>query len=541
MAKDTSKLAIIKKYISLLKKLGRYPTMHELKDAGVTRNIYQYHFKTLQALTKAAKEEFPEIFEEIFTSSDFTPTRLRNSKTVLKDVNEFIITTVVADKPVFQKALDALDTWANVVDGAIICQPIEDPAAPKFYDEDGVRVQKFDSVLSDRVLIWGNLELNKEVLLSGIKIQDKQLNPHTGLERIAKNTALTIVASTKQRLTPLANMAAVPGYIVSGGAITMNVYESSSYASQRTGALAESEHVLGGVYVKILGKNRYEFTPIQFDSKDGHFTLNGTRYYADGTYEDVYPYLITLGDLHAEELAADMFDNVLEIIEESKCKEVDLHDVFSGIRCSPFNKRRPELQYLEMKEYKLNTVVDSLQDVVVVLNSIAERTNVVNIIDSNHHAFLEYWITSGAYRSGDPRDVKFAHILAAKWLNAPNTSILQIALDSLGGDVKLADNILFHKSYISLKYLGIERCNHGHVGAGGIKAPSLRKLSYQLGRKANTGHTHKSQIVDGVWSPGTLTGIAEERAAFARKGPNDWSNSLIKTYDDGQRNLEHLI
>jgi hypothetical protein len=193
-----------------------------------------------------------------------------------------------------------------------------------------------------------------------------------------------------------------------------------------------------------------------------------------------------------------------------------------------------------MLEYKSQTVMSSLKGVSFLLNSVAERTGTVNVIDSNHHHFLEYWITSGAYRQGDPRDVKFAHKLANAWLEQPNKPILEIALNLLD-DIFLEGNIIFHKSHKSLKYMGIERCSHGHIGAGGIKNPSLRKLSYALGRKANTSHTHKSQIVDGVWSPGTLSGVADHRPAFARKGPNDWSQSYLETYDDGQRNLVHLI
>jgi hypothetical protein len=395
----------------------------------------------------------------------------------------------------------------------------------------------FDYALTGYDFLWKKAQLNNKVQVNDIVLSAKQLNPHTGLERISDNTGLTIIASPKKRLTPLANMEGQPGYLISAGAITNANYETKKYMSLRTAELGFAEHKLGGVYVKVLGKNKFEFTPITFDKYDGHFNIGLRRYNSDGSVTDVNPHIITFGDLHVEELTDSMRSEFIRIIKEERPEEIDLHDVFSGISCSPFNKRRPELQYLESREYKCTTVKEDLIRVGNLLIQAAKLGPVVNIIDSNHHKFLEYWITSGAYRVGNPENISFAHCLAAEWLATPKVPILQTALECAG--VLLPDSVKFHISTKSLKFKGIERSQHGHVSSSG-KGKVLAKTLEELG-PCNIGHTHVTQIIGEAWNVGTFSGIGDKRPAFARQGANKQSNSYIRTYPCGQRELVHII
>ncbi len=534
------KTTFIKKYTALVSKLQRYPSQNELAEIGLPRAQVNHYFGSTAKLMAAAKKDNPAIFDLVFSSDDFTPANLRKSKQALKEVTEFIICTAVSNCDVFEDALLSIETWMDVSGGIPIFQPIQDPAHTRVKNEDGKVVVFFDPRLKDYQFVWSDLNLNQKVKLSKILLSAKQLNPHAGLERIADNTGLTVVASPKRRLTPCANMGEFPGYIVSGGAITLADYTSDLYMSNRTADLSAAEHKLGGVWVKLLGKNKYEFTLIEFDKKDGHFTLDGVQYYPGGKTVKVAPELITFGDLHAEELTPEMINTSTQILSEKKPKKLDLHDVFTGVRCSPFTSRKPELQYMEMKEYRQETVQSSLRFVAGILNSYAERVNEVNIIDSNHHKFLEIWITKGNYRNGDPRDIVFAHQLAASWTANPHVPILKLAFD-LVPNCKLSSKIKFHDGYTSLQFMGIERSQHGHIGAGGKRNPSFLKLGQALGGKSNTGHTHKSQIIGEIWSAGTFCGVGPNRPGYARAAPSDWAQTYIETYADGQRNLVHIV
>lgn len=523
-------MKIVKKFGALVKKLGRYPTNAELDLAGVTRNTYRHYFGTMENLRETTKEELPELFVDLFSSEDFTPARFKNTKEALKDVEEFIITTAVAGCKAHLDALSAVDTWMKHTGGLLLVQPIKDAGSSAEFDF-------YYGALANYDFVWKDVNLNNKVKISSILLSAKQLNPHTGLERISQNSGLTVIASPKRRLTPLANMEGQPGYLASGGAITKPEYAKENYMSCRTAAFGYAEHKLGGIYVKLLGKNRYEFTPITFDNKDGHFTVGLTRFNADGTVEEARPSLITFGDLHVEELSPFRWHTFLSVIENEQPKEVDLHDVYCGISCSPFNKRKPELQYLENRAYNTSTIEEDLERVSSMLEYASEKVEKVNIIDSNHHKFLEYWITSGAYRVGNPANIRFAHRLADAWLASPETPILETALRVAG--FAIPENVVFHNSIRSLKFMGIERSQHGHVSSNG-RPKQLSKLMEEIGSSI-IGHTHVSQIVGEAWNVGTFSGVGDRRPGYALNGPNKQSNSYVRTYDDGQRELVHVF
>lgn len=499
--------------------------------------MYRHHFLNLEGIQAAAKKEFPQVFSSLFSSEDFTPARFKGTREALRDVDEFIITTVVAGCEVFEEALGAIDVWSKDTGGMLLCQPIKDPAQENTGGKGNFAQDFFDPMLADYDFVWKTLKINNKVTISDILQSAKQLNPHTGLERISDNTGLTVIASPKTRLTPLANMEGQPGYLCSAGAITLPNYESDKYMSQRTAKFGYAEHMLGGVYVKLLGKNRYEFTPIEFNKKNGSFVIDGKQYSAASKPSDVKPQVITFGDLHIEELSDFMRTEFLRILDEEKPAEIDLHDIFSGISCNPFNKRKPELQYLEARAYRSTTVEADLQRVGALLNCAASKVDVVNVIDSNHHKFLEYWIASGAYRAGNSEDILFAHKLAESWLRNPEIPILKTAL--LCAEIVLRPNVKFHLGYKSLKFAGIERSQHGHASSRG-KAGNIAKMLEELG-PCNYGHTHITQIVGRAWNVGTFSGIGDRRPAYAKQGANKQSNSYIRLYANGQRELVHIF
>jgi len=55
----------------------------------------------------------------------------------------------------------------------------------------------------------------------------------------------------------------------------------------------------------------------------------------------------------------------------------------------------------------------------------------------------------------------------------------------------------------------------------------------KIGRRANTGHTHTAQIIDGLFVAGTMTRLRLDYV----KGPSSWSHSLIVTYPNGKRTI----
>lgn len=529
-------IALLKKYAKLVEKLGRFPTLAEMQAVGLTQSAARHNFGTVEAMQTLAKKSFPQVFAKLFSNDDFTPARFRDTREALRDVDEFIICTAVSGQELFVPAYNALVMWQRKTNGLALFLPQKDPATSSIGVGNKINYF-FDPRLKSAEFIWKDLKLNNKVTISDFTISAKQLNPHTGAERIADRTGLTILASPQTRLTPLANMESFPGYIISGGAITLPNYKTEKYMSLRTGKLATAVHKLGGVYVKLYGKNRYEFTPFHFDAADGHFTLEGVQYKAEGKPVEVSPAVIDFGDLHAQELNYWMRDKFLSILDTERPKRIGLHDVFSGVTVNPFNSRKIEYQFLENKEYGATTLEAELELTGHLLNEAATRVEIVDVIDSNHHKFLEYWIAGGSYRLGNPKNIHLAHKIADAWLSDPHTPILETALKCAG--IKLEKNILFHKSYKSLKFKGIER-QHGHAGSSGPKGFSLEKVNQELGA-SNTMHRHHCAIVGDAWCGGTLSGIADKRPLYARAGANKQANAYIRIYEDGLRELVHIF
>ena len=535
LTKDAAR--VLKIYASLVEKLKRYPTSEELAKAEVTRNMWRHHFLTVEGIRKEARKAYPKVFENLFSSDDFTPARFRDTREALRDVDEFIICTAVSGQNIFEPAYKALQTWMKKTDGLALFTPQKDTASKGQQGGSGKDSYFFDPLLKGAEFVWKDLKLNNKVTISDFQVSAKQLNPHMGAERIADKSGLLILASPQTRLTPLANMDRLPGYIVSGGAITIGKYSTDMHRSLRTAKLARSNHRLGGVYVKLLGKNKYEFTPIQFDSSDGHFTLDGVRYFADGKAEHVNPAVIDFGDIHAQELSFWMRRKFFQILKDKRPKRIGLHDVFSGITINPFNTRKKEYQFLENKEYGATTLKAELENTGRLLNDAAKLVETVDVIDSNHHKFLEFWIAGGNYRLGDPENIHMAHKIADAWLSDPHTPILETALRCAG--IKLEKNILFHKSYKSLKFKGIER-QHGHASSSGMKGFSLEKINLELG-PSNTMHRHYCAIVGDAWCGGTFSGVGDRRPNYAKQGANKQANAYIEIYDDGLRTLTHVF
>ncbi len=538
---STSKLTaagnkLVEKYVKLLEKLGRYPARAELEDAGITRDAWRHHFQNLDGIQRAARKAFPKAFAKLFSDEDFTPARFKDTRAALRDVDEFIICTAVSGQRLHEAAYKALKTWMKYTDGLALFVPQKDTAVKGVSGGNSIRYF-FDPRLKGAEVIWREMKLNNKVTISDFKTSAKQINPHTGAEIIADKTGLTLITSPQVRLTPLANMEGFPGYLVSAGAITVADYATDKYMSLRTGKIAAAKHHLGGLYVKLLGKNRYEFTPIEFDVNDGHFTIAGIQYCADGKAFEVSPAVIDFGDIHAQELSHWMRAEFYRILETEKPKRIGLHDVFSGITINPFNGRKIEYQFLENKEYGATTLRAELLNTGKLICDAAAKVETVDIIDSNHHKFLEFWIAGGTYRLGNPENIEMAHCIAAAWLRDPHTPILKTAL--LVAGVKLPENVLFHKSYKPLKFKGIER-QHGHASSDGKKGISLAKLEQELGA-SNTMHRHTCQIVGRAWCGGTFSGVGDKRPLYARAGANKQANAYIRIYEDGQRELVHVF
>lgn len=157
------------------------------------------------------------------------------------------------------------------------------------------------------------------------------------------------------------------------------------------------------------------------------------------------------------------------------------------------------------------------------------------VVHSNHHDHLGRWLEEQDARF-DPKNVEFWTAMQTKVYQSlragaqkPNYFLLM--LNELNHRAKRLTVLDADQSFIICEDAngGIECGMHGHAGPNGGKG-SPRSFA-RLGRKANIGHFHSAEIIDGVYVAGTC-GILDPDWTT---GPSSWSHSHILTYPNGKR------
>jgi len=532
-----TKNRIIDAAISLLEELSRYPTINEMREyKGISREAIRRYFGGIGGLCTAIEKEHSDIFEDLFTTQEFTKENLKLAKDSIKGQEDFLITTAVSGCRVHRKAYDAVVNWENDVGGLTLYQPIADPARP----QQGQHMF-FDPQLKDEHFIFNDIDINNKIHISSLLTSAKQLNPHTGLRSICDREGITFVAAPKQVLTPLANMSRMPGYIFSPGAITVSDYTTELYMSNRTAYIAERKHHLGGAIVRVLGPNKYFFTNVEFDLESGEFAHLGKLYTSTGV-KDINTKYMVLADLHSEELDEKAFEGVLAAIDYFRPEEIFLHDCISFCTINPFDARRP-LLVAHARKALGQSILDSTDLLMRRLNKLhAVCGSKLMIVRGNHDAFLDMWVEKGSYMK-DPINFEIGHELASAKLRHEHLNALEYVLKSTNPDVKwLFDKVEFLSEISSVRRYGVECGQHGRWGSQGSGNPNLGKCVEELG-PCNMGHGHTSEIhpKGGMRVGQMLPTNPHERVKYARKGPSKNSQSFIVGYVNGQRQLIHLI
>lgn len=522
----------VSKIADFMEELGRFPTRDELVSNGiVTLNTFKYFFRNQAGLESILKEMCPDIIASFLSIQDIIDSQF--DSTDVEDYDQFMISTVVSNCKVVKGVYNAITTWKNAVGGLSIYQPIADPAKRGQGQE-----MLFDPILSEDLIQIGDISINNKVHLKSVLLSAKQLRPHTGLKRICDRGGINFVGSPKQYLTPLANLGEEPGYIFSGGAITVADYTTDRYMSNRTAYISESTHSLGAGIIKILGENKFLFTNVNF-FPDGSFTHCGINYRPDGSTAKVKSHYMVISDLHGVEVDPAAEESVLKAIEVYNPTEIFLHDSFSGASVNPHEAGNNITKYLT-KMFVTRDLEDEMHRYRQSLERFHEVCkSKVFVVRSNHDLFLERWVDKGLY-TRDPANIKLGHEMAIHRMEHPHVPLTWFLYKKAGGKLD-ANKLEFLGEMDSVQRYGVECGMHGHIGSQGSRSPSLERCVEELG-PCNKGHSHQSGIVPGGgMCVGSLTGIGRNRPGYAARGPGGWSQSFIVGYTDSSRQLIHLV
>ncbi|QPC44949.1 hypothetical protein HW532_20950 [Kaustia mangrovi] len=340
-----------------------------------------------------------------------------------------------------------------------------------------------------------------------------------------------IVPHTKVHMQSQATMKHEPAkFMYTTGACTLR-----NYIERKAGQVATFHHVFGALYVEIDEDGDWFARQLMADD-------NGVFYDIDTAYgpgwsapaSDMGYSLVTLGDIHIEKIDPYALGGAFGMMNAVKPRHVFVHDLIDfeprnhHNLSDPYFRARQHFQGIDVVEHGMIAGARFLHG----LNR-AFPDAIINVIRSNHDQAFERWLQ-------DPRGVEDP-VNSRYWHEANYQKLRAI---EAGNDLDVfvwamsdaerkrgldLSGVRFIAEDESVVIHDIEHGMHGHRGPNGARGNP--KAFRQLGRKANTGHTHSAGIVDGVWTAGVLAKLDMDY----NTGPSSWSHSSIITYPSGKR------
>lgn len=529
---EKKKAEIMDNFLSFIESNGYVPTQRDLEDLGYTRNTIRHYYTNLDTLDQIAREEYPRVFKKIIDEYSFTQEMYNQLRDKVKDHKKFVITTAVTGCDVHEKGLDTIKNYCKRNKALHLILPCSDPA------NSWSRKNKWalDHRLPKESVVFRDLKLNNNVFLSTIKLSAKHINPLTGLSRIGQRHGSFIYASPKQALEYVATSVEkkVPRALMTTGAITKAQYDTSYYMSERTGYIADHDHVLGAVIVEIENDKIFYFRQIEIEEKTGAFIDLDKKYFADGRVEKSTADLVQLGDYHVGEtdpLAKKVGKDLCALV---KPKFLTLEDFFNGHSISHHDEGKCITQSKKSQQGLL-FVDNELKECNQELNDISTwKVDEIIIKYGNHEDFLFRWLNRAGYID-QPQNHKTGVHLADAMLNKGFNNPFEYAMKEMF-KLNKSDKFRFLTVDDSFMVNGIENGAHGDKGPNGSRNPGLAGLEKCFG-KCNVGHSHTAGILRGVYRVGTTSYL---KVSY-NTGPSSWTQTHLVQHPNGARQLVNCI
>jgi hypothetical protein len=511
----------LERYAEIVKDGIRLPSLSDLKEYNISSKSLCFHFGNLENLRKEAKHKYPHLFAGCIEESEYSSDEYQ--KNILKRIskyNKFIITSAVNGHDLDIEAYKSLKTLAKSQKALLLIIPCEDRTIIKAKYKGWF----FDPILKDEIFVFNETPINDNILISSIRVNVNQVDPHTGIGRLTHKQGSFIFGSPKQNLQffPTSNKD-FPRASMSTGVITKPKYQ----ASNRRQYLSNKDHTVGAIFLQKDGKNLYHFTQLQSDS-NGNIAHLGRLYTPKGS-KPYAPEAFVMGDLHAGHHDETALKCWLDVIKETKVKKVFLHDIFDGTSVSHHTENDLVIRVLNA-ERGLDSLLSELKITAGILNKMIDRKLKLFVVQSNHDDFLHRYIKRRGFMY-DTKNYKIASELALDYLNGKDP--LVSGLKKYG---KLKKGVTFFTKDDDYLISDIQLAAHGDLGANGKRNPSKAGIESAYG-DAVVGHSHTAGILRGVWQVGTTSLLKLEY----NKGSSSWTHTSCLVYPSGQRQLINSI
>lgn len=437
------------------------------------------------------------------------------------------IVTAAQNNTTVSPVFDQLKQLANELDAALVVLPVHYnknafSAAVDSDDEYFAPEVKPYLVDSDS---WLGGEMLARIMPSARVLPTAKYPINAGRDLMA-GELVNIIPSTKQQMLTKPRMPSQP-ISESWATGCCTVY---NYTESRAGSEAEKQHVFGGLFVQI-DNGRVDVTNLR-QGDDGSLMLLdsgefGFDVYSYGTDTDYRP-AVVLGDLHCEMQDQLAYNKTLNWLRTLNPSLVAVHDILHFETRSHHNRKSGK--HLYKMQVLGQTVHNDLIKVIEQLNQIAETTDTVYIVESNHNSALDNWLDDSAYNpKNDPINAKLYYLLNYAMCEALEAGHDKTALELAFTDVleranlpELAANIEFGSMGVSKVVNGYDLSQHGHKGQNGSHGNTTLFSKWNV--KMVTGHTHSPMIVGDVYTVGVM---AKLNQGYNVGGASSWNHANI--------------
>jgi len=487
-------------------------------------------------LGKVTHSEFWEDFE----NKPIVSGELESPEKTRKRLNHdrYVITSAQNNSYVFRKAFESLSRYCSYNDAQLIIGTYT-------YNKNGFQnLNKssndiwFDPYIEPHILNEA-CELADGLIYNGeLNILPTAVNPLSGLQGYNKGWS-GIVPHAKLRMESIPrHKFSEPTFLYTTGTITQR-----NYIQQKAGQKASFHHVYSALVVEIDDDGDWFIRQLVFDKNGGFYDLD-VYYSADeAPLHSQRVEAITYGDLHAEQAdldacAASFINPMSSMLAMLKPKYQFVHDTIDFNARNHHNIDNPYHRFRVWKDGK-DTVEYSIDKAAQALTTMVDNSDSdcrVVVVESNHDQALGRWLKDTDYRKDPPNAVYYLFLQYNKYRAMDEDRPFHLFEFAVRNKLEDAENdkIIFLKEDESFEICGpegIENGYHGHRGINGARGSTqqFRKLNTRM----NKGHSHTAEIVDGVYSAGTLSNLD----LGYNVGGTTWSASNIVTYPNGKRTI----
>ena len=528
--RQKKKEGILRQYANLAKKLKRKIGINDMVDIGVSKDTITHYFRSLSRLEEAAREKYDTRFHDVAINEIMGPKALKKLSTSVSKFNRFFVTTAITGCQVDKNFLKSAVSFCKLNKAQLLVLVASDPAHNRSGFKEGEYLGSIDKdILHSGVVVTADTALNSNLYISTIKLSAKHIDPITGLDRIGQKNGSFIYASPKQRLRAVAvSNEKLPHVLMTTGAITKPNYNTKNYMSERTGYIANNDHVMGGLIVEIENDEIFHYRQVQAN-KSGSFIDFGIQYKKDGTTKAMAPEALVMGDWHSGSTDPTAKAAWFDIVEKLKCKRLVVHDGFDGFAINHHERENRIIRALRAMEGRDN-LKKEIEEYAQDLREMSELVDEVVLVKSNHDDFLDRWLMTGKY-TDDPVNHRYALDVAAAMLDGYDP--LKWAIEQT--EIVENDNLTWLERDDDYLIAGIQLGAHGDKGSNGARG-SLMAMERSYGNSV-TGHTHSPEILRGAWQVGTTSLL---KLSY-NEGPSSWFHTSCLVYSNGSRQLINSV